>query len=116
MLIVAEPGTGKTLLFRAIAGLWPWGSGRVALPSSDGVMFMMREPYVPLGTLRAALTYLSPDTTYKDEELVAVLQCAGLNRLSSSLDSVERWGEENSPMTSSNAWSSLVSCCTSRAG
>ena len=94
VLIVAEPGTGKTLLFRAIAGLWPWGSGRVALPSSDGVMFMMREPYVPLGTLRAALTYLSPDTTYKDEELVAVLQCAGLNRLSSSLDSVERWERE----------------------
>ncbi|MGA7127784.1 MAG: ABC transporter ATP-binding protein/permease [Chthoniobacterales bacterium] len=94
VLIVAEPGTGKTLLFRAIAGLWPWGSGRVALPSSDGVMFIMREPYVPLGTLRAALTYLSPDTTYKDEELVAVLQCAGLNRLSSSLDSVERWERE----------------------
>jgi vitamin B12/bleomycin/antimicrobial peptide transport system ATP-binding/permease protein len=57
-------------------------------------MFMMREPYVPLGSLRAALTYLSPDTIYKDEELVAALQCAGLNRLSSSLDSVARWERE----------------------
>ena len=42
VVIVGAPGTGKTLLFRAIAGLWPWGSGRVALPSTDGVMFVPR--------------------------------------------------------------------------
>jgi len=94
VLIVGDPGTGKTILFRAIAGLWPWGSGRVAVPSSDGVMFIPRQPYVPLGTLRAALAYPSPETAYNDEELVAVLQCAGLNRLSSSLDRVARWDRE----------------------
>jgi putative ATP-binding cassette transporter len=94
VLIVGEPGTGKTLLFRAIAGLWPWGSGRIGLPSSDEIMFMPRQPYVPLGTLRAALAYPSPETTYKDEELVAVLQTASLDRLSSSLDRVARWERE----------------------
>ena len=71
VLIVGEPGTGKTILFRAIAGLWPWGSGRVARPVSDGVMFMPRQPYVPLGTLRAALAYPSPKADYKDEELIS---------------------------------------------
>jgi vitamin B12/bleomycin/antimicrobial peptide transport system ATP-binding/permease protein len=94
VLIVGEPGTGKTLLFRSIAGLWPWGSGRVVLPSSDGVMFMTRQPYVPLGKLRAALTYPSPETVYGDEELVAALKCTGLDRLSSSLDRIARWERE----------------------
>jgi hypothetical protein len=45
------------MLFRAIAGLWPWGSGQIALPSSNSVMFVPRHPYVPLGTLRGALAY-----------------------------------------------------------
>ena len=94
VLIVGAPGTGKTLLFRAIAGLWPWGSGRVVLPSSDGVMFVPRQPYVPLGTLRAGLAYPSPETAFKDEELVAVLQRADLNHLSSSLNQVARWDKE----------------------
>jgi vitamin B12/bleomycin/antimicrobial peptide transport system ATP-binding/permease protein len=94
VLIVGEPGTGKTMLFRAIAGLWPWGSGRVARPVSDGVMFMPRQPYVPLGTLRGALAYPSPETDYQEEELIAALEAAGLSRLSSSLDHVARWDRE----------------------
>jgi vitamin B12/bleomycin/antimicrobial peptide transport system ATP-binding/permease protein len=94
VLIVGDPGTGKTLLFRAIAGLWPWGSGRIALPASDEIMFMPRQPYVPLGTLRAALAYPSPASAYKDEELVAVLQSASLDHLASSLDRNARWDRE----------------------
>jgi putative ATP-binding cassette transporter len=94
VLIIGEPGTGKTMLFRAIAGLWPWGEGRVALPASDGVAFIPRRPYVPLGTLRAALAYPSQETTYKDEELVAALQGTDLHRLASSLDRTTRWDRE----------------------
>jgi putative ATP-binding cassette transporter len=94
VLIVGDPGTGKTLLFRAIAGLWPWGSGRIALPPSNELMFMPRQPYLPLGTLRAALAYPSPESAYKDEELIAVLQSASLGHLSSSLDRVARWERE----------------------
>src|SRR5271166_1489746 len=74
VLIVGESGSGKTMLFRAIAGLWPWGSGRIAL--------------------RAALAYPSPETAYTDEQIMAVLQSAGLNRLSSSLDRIARWDRE----------------------
>ena len=94
VLIIGERGTGKTHLFRAIAGLWPWGSGRLVLPSSNGVMFVARQPYVPLGTMRAALAYPSPQNAYKDEELIASLQSAGLERLSGSLDRIARWDKE----------------------
>ena len=94
VVIAGAPGTGKTLLFRAIGGLWPWGSGRVGLPSTDGIMFVPRYAYIPLGTLRAALTYPSPEGAFKDEELVAMLQKAGLDRLSSSLDQIARWDKE----------------------
>ena len=55
---------------------------------------MPRQPYVPLGTLRAALAYPSPEDTYKDEELVVVLRQTGLERLSSSLNRDARWDKE----------------------
>ncbi len=94
VLIVGEPGTGKTMLFRAIAGLWPWGSGKVVLPASDGVTFMPRQPYVPLGTLREALAYPSSRTVYKDDELIDALKRANLERLSTSLDREARWDKD----------------------
>ena len=94
VLIVGDSGSGKTMLFRAIAGLWPWGSGQIALPSSNSVMFVPRHPYVPLGTLRGALAYPSHETAYTDEQIIAALQSAGLNRLSSSLDRIARWDRE----------------------
>ena len=55
---------------------------------------MPRQPYVPLGTQRAALAYPSPEDTYKDEELVVVLRQAGLERLSSSINRDARWDKE----------------------
>ena len=94
VLIVGEPGTGKTLLFRAIAGLWPWGSGQIGMPSSADVMFVARQPYVPLGTLRAGLAYPASETKYNDEQFAAALKSAGLDRLCSSLDLTERWDRE----------------------
>ncbi|HYY30578.1 MAG TPA: ABC transporter ATP-binding protein/permease [Chthoniobacterales bacterium] len=94
VLIVGEPGTGKTLLFHAIARLWPWGSGKVGVPKSDRVIFMPRQPYVPLGTLRAALAYPAPQNSYSDYELINVLRKAGLERLTSSLDRDARWEKE----------------------
>jgi vitamin B12/bleomycin/antimicrobial peptide transport system ATP-binding/permease protein len=94
VLIVGEPGTGKTILFRAIAGLWPWGSGQIGMPSSVDVMFVARQPYVPLGTLRAGLAYPASETAYSDEQFAVALKSAGLDRLCSSLDINERWDRE----------------------
>ena len=60
-IIAGGPGTGKSTLVRAIAGLWPWGGGEILI-KFDGLYLMPQEPYLPLGTLRRAATYpLSPE-------------------------------------------------------
>ena len=94
VLIAGESGAGKTILFEAIAGLWRWGTGRIQLPSGHKVMFMPRQPYVPLGTLRAALSYPSAEDSYKDEDLAAALASTGLDRLVDSIDQSVRWDKE----------------------
>jgi len=49
---------------------------------------------VPPGSLRAALAYPLPETTYQDSDLIAALELCGLKRLTSSLDREERWDKE----------------------
>jgi vitamin B12/bleomycin/antimicrobial peptide transport system ATP-binding/permease protein len=94
VLIVGEPGAGKTILFRALAGLWPWGAGRIALPKGEQVTYVPRRPYVPPGTLRSALSYPAPESAYADAALVAALERCGLGHLAGSLDRSARWDRE----------------------
>src|SRR5665647_1678600 len=56
VLIVGETGRGKSTLFRAVAGLWPWGSGTILTPAPGAMAFLPQRPYLPLGTLRNALS------------------------------------------------------------
>src|SRR5580704_17301369 len=51
VIVVAEPAAGKTLLFRALAGLWPWGSGTVKRPKGPGIYYMPRSAYWPSGSM-----------------------------------------------------------------
>ncbi|RWM22644.1 MAG: ABC transporter ATP-binding protein/permease [Mesorhizobium sp.] len=92
IMITGDPRAGKTLFFRAIAGLWPWGSGRIGMPAGEVPAFVPRKPYFPLGTLREVLNHA--DATVSDAEISAVLAEVGLGRLSSSLDRSARWERE----------------------
>ena len=91
VLIEGQQGSGKTVLFRALAGLWPWGQGRIGLPSRESVVFVPRRPYVPPGTLRAALAYPAAPGTYSDDALIAALRRVGLERVTSELERNARW-------------------------
>jgi vitamin B12/bleomycin/antimicrobial peptide transport system ATP-binding/permease protein len=94
VLIVGESGTGKTLLFRALAGLWPWGSGTVTHPADEEVLYMPRTPYFPPGTLREALAYPKPTSDFESKACCDALSRVGLERLASKLDATERWDRE----------------------
>lgn len=94
VLVVGEAGAGKTLLFRALAGLWPWGKGRIELPGGKRVAFLPRASYVPPGTLRDVLRYPSIDRPFTEAEFTGALRAVGLERLTGSLDRVASWSEE----------------------
>ena len=63
ILVKGELGTGKSTLIRAMAGLWPWGTGKILRPRDAHVAFLPQQPYIPLGTLRQAITYPTRDPT-----------------------------------------------------
>jgi putative ATP-binding cassette transporter len=46
VLIVVEHGSDRSALFRALAGLWPWGAGTIHLPPRDATMLMPPRPYL----------------------------------------------------------------------
>ncbi|VTU30487.1 hypothetical protein H4CHR_02617 [Variovorax sp. PBS-H4] len=95
LLILGTPGTEKTLLFRALAGLWPWGSGTVRLPRGETIHYMPRgTPYLPRGTLAEALSYGMAPSSYERDAMASALESVGLQRLAPLLDTTGRWERE----------------------
>jgi vitamin B12/bleomycin/antimicrobial peptide transport system ATP-binding/permease protein len=90
VLVVGESGTGKSTLVRAIAGLWPWGTGEILI-KFEGLFLMPQKPYVPLGTLRRAVTYpLSPEEV-DDAVVRTTVEEVGLGHFLDRLDEDTTW-------------------------
>lgn len=94
VLIIGAPASGKTSFFRAIVGLWPWGSGRISLPPPERMMFMPKRPYMPDGALRDALAYPASPMSFTEQEFIRALALMGLSHLSRWLDRNARWDKE----------------------
>ena len=94
VLIVSETASDKSTLFRAMAGLWPWGSGIIHLPPRPSMMFMPQRPYLPLGSLRVAVSYPAEPDRFDDADLGTALMRVGLGHLVPALDHQQRWDKE----------------------
>jgi putative ATP-binding cassette transporter len=94
VLIVGESGTGKTLLFRTLAGLWPWGAGQISHPRGEELLYMPRTPYLPPGTLREVLAYPSATAAFDAAAYAKALSRLKLDRLVPLLDVSRRWDHE----------------------
>ncbi|HUZ91055.1 MAG TPA: ABC transporter ATP-binding protein/permease [Methylocella sp.] len=97
VLIIGRRRGGKTSFFSAIAGLWPWGCGRILLPPAQTMMFLSQQDYMPPGTLRAALAYPAQPSQFSSEKYIAALQRMKLGHLTPDLDRVARWELELTP-------------------
>ncbi len=98
LVVTGQSGAGKTTLLRSLAELWPFTSGTLIRPCGPNeTMFLSQLPYVPLGDLRAVVTYPGEEGSIDDETLKAMLQEVALPHLVERLEEMQDWAKVLSP-------------------
>jgi vitamin B12/bleomycin/antimicrobial peptide transport system ATP-binding/permease protein len=97
LVIVGPSGSGKTTLLRSLAQLWPYATGTLRRPDGPDTMFLSQLPYVPLGDLRAVVSYPAAEGDVPDDELRDMLNRVALGHLVDRLGEVQDWVKVLSP-------------------
>ncbi|THD66020.1 MAG: ABC transporter ATP-binding protein/permease [Bradyrhizobium sp.] len=90
-LLTGPSGSGKSTLFRAIADVWPFGTGSIAIPANTTLMMMPQRPYFPVGSLQAAIVYPAEASAFSPDRVRGTLVAVGLPQLASRLDEDAHW-------------------------
>lgn len=96
-LIKGVSGIGKSTFIRTMAGIWPFASGNITLPSDKRVMYLPQQPYMPIGTLAEAILFPDKSHPANIEKLKAVMRECRLEQFIPRLDEEARWSEQLSP-------------------
>jgi putative ATP-binding cassette transporter len=91
VLVTGPSGAGKSTLFRAVTGIWPFGSGRVMVPQDAKVMLLPQRPYFPVATLAAAVSYPAKAGAFDDARVAEAIAAVGLPQWSGRLGEEAHW-------------------------
>jgi len=92
VLIAGNAFTGNKL-FKAIAGLWPWGEGEIELPAGEALFFMPPKPYLPTASLRSSICYPARGDSFSQEKLEAAMELVGVKELLPQLEDIADWAK-----------------------
>jgi putative ATP-binding cassette transporter len=96
VLVTGPNEAARLALFRATAGLWNAGQGRIVRPPPDRILFLPERPYLPPGTLRQALVRSERNAAVPDAAILAVLEALGaadVVRRAGGLDAEHDWDD-----------------------
>jgi putative ATP-binding cassette transporter len=93
VLVTGPSGAGKSTFFRAMAGIWPYWKGRVVMPKGARLLFLPQKPYLPIGSLKRAVSYPDEEARFSDEEVREALRAVGLPQLGADLTRRENWAQ-----------------------
>ena len=91
MLVTGPSGSGKSTLFRAIAGIWPFGKGTISVPQGAKAMTLPQRPYLPIGSLEAAISYPAEPAAFEPARVRELLGAVGLPAMAERLDERAHW-------------------------
>ena len=99
VLVVGPNEAARNALFRATAGDWSAGSGKLVRPPLDSIFFLPQQPYLPPGTLRDVLLCTGQEQVIPDDQILTALRDAGLDSVQARVGGLD--GEHN--------WSDILS-------
>ena len=97
IVLTGPSGSGKSTLFRTLAGIWPFGHGKVSVPGDAKALFLPQKPYLPIASLRAAISFPASADAFSTEAIQQALKDCRIGELAGRLDEVQHWSQALSP-------------------